>query len=137
MWEFWCNHQLWQWRTNSKSCIFWVAISHKIMQMGTYMYILLYTNCKSSVGFLMAQSTLTFSDLERSNSRSCIFWVAISSKILQISIYLLLFSNRKSYVGYLMALLTSTFSDLERLNSRPCIFWVAISHKILQIGIIY
>ena len=55
----------------------------------------LFTNRKSYVDFLIEPSTLTFSDLQRSNSRSYIFWVAISHKILQIGIYLLLFTNRK------------------------------------------
>ena len=53
-----------------------MAISHKILQIG--IYLLLFTNRKSNMGFLMAPSTLTLRDLEMSNLRSCIFLVAIS-----------------------------------------------------------
>ena len=92
------------------------------------MYLLLFTYRKSYMGFLMAPLTSTFSDLERLNSRSCIFRMAITHKILRIFMHL-------PHVGFLISPLPLTSSDLERSNSKSHIVWMAISYKIRQIGI--
>ena len=112
-----------------------LAISPKILQIG--IYLLLFTNRKTYVGFLMAPSTLTFSDLERSNWRSYIFWVAISPKILQILTYLLLFTNKKSYMGFLMTPPTLTFSYLDQTEDHAYFEWLYLVKYCRQVYICY
>ncbi len=68
-------------------------------------------------------------DLERSNSRSLIFWSLISCKGAELGHMLLLNIDSKAYMGSPTTSSHITLSDLERSNSRSHRFWSLISCK--------
>ncbi len=70
------------------------------------------------MGSPMAPSHLTFSDLERSNSRSPRFQSLLSHKGAELGRKLLLTINRKPYMGSPMTPSHLTLCDLERSKSR-------------------
>ncbi len=82
----------------------------------------------------VTSSLLTWSDLERSNSRSLRFWSLISCKRADLCHMVLLNINRKAYMGSPMTLSLLTLSDLERSNSRSLRFRSLISCKGEELG---
>ena len=72
--------------------------------------------------FRMAPLALTWSDMERSKSRSRIFRRAVTWKPLQIGPNLLLVMDRKSCMGFQMAPLILTWGDLDSSKSRSRLF---------------
>ena len=74
------------------------------------------------MGFQLAPLLLTWTDLERSKSRSSIFQRAVTWKRLQIGPNLLLVMDRKSCMSFQLAPLLLTWSDLERSNRGQAYF---------------
>ena len=70
------------------------------------------------MGSSTAPLDLTFSDLERSKSRSLTFQILISRKGALLGPKLLLNINRKSYMKESNGTVNLTLSDIESSNSR-------------------